>query len=136
MACTYAQASTIKRLNTTQRQSPAPDDMQARIDRLENLVLSLVTDGAQSAKAAAPREVMLGSVNVNSSETSQNLDSGQGARGTSVGDEESDTEKVTKSFGILKVDNQNQKSYYISEAHWMSILNDVGTPGLKHLIKS
>jgi hypothetical protein len=43
---------------------------------------------------------------------------------TSNAPEESDTEQVTKSFGIMKVDN-NKSSYYISDAHWASLLNDV-----------
>lgn len=42
-----------------------------------------------------------------------------------AGPEESDTEQVTKSFGIMKVDNN--KSYYISDAHWASVLNDVSS---------
>lgn len=42
---------------------------------------------------------------------------------TSNAPEESDTEQVTKSFGIMKVDNN--KSYYISDAHWASLLNDI-----------
>jgi len=48
-----------------------------------------------------------------------------------AGPEESDTEQVTKSFGIMKVDNN--KSYYISDAHWASVLNDVGSH-LGHLL--
>ncbi|KAF7157059.1 hypothetical protein CNMCM5623_001047 [Aspergillus felis] len=42
---------------------------------------------------------------------------------TSNAPEESDTEQVTKSFGIMKVDNN--KSYYISDAHWASVLSDI-----------
>lgn len=49
----------------------------------------------------------------------------------SAGLEESDTEQVTKSFGIMKVDNN--KSYYISDAHWASVLNDVSSH-LGHLL--
>ena len=37
--------------------------------------------------------------------------------------EESETEQVTKSFGIMKVDNKT--SYYISDAHWASVLHEV-----------
>jgi hypothetical protein len=33
------------------------------------------------------------------------------------GAEESDTDQVTKSFGIMKMDNN--KSYYISDAQWL-----------------
>jgi hypothetical protein len=37
--------------------------------------------------------------------------------------DESETEQVTKSFGIMKVDNN--KSYYISDAHWASVLSEI-----------
>lgn len=46
--------------------------------------------------------------------------------------EESDTEQVTKSFGILKVDNN--KYYYISDAHWASVLHEV-CPRLSFLLR-
>lgn len=123
-------------MHAAQRQSPTPDDMQTRIDRLEGLVLSLVTNGAQPASAATAREVISGNVIATSPETTRNLVyDGQG-HGRRAVDEESDTEKVTKSFGIMKVDNQNQKSYYISEAHWMSILHDVRIPTMQRRLKA
>lgn len=95
--------------------------MQNRIDRLEGLVLSLMTNGSRSAGPAAALAAI----------------SGEGSAGGSTGvsngievdehgeaaPEESDTEQVTKSFGVMKMDNN--KSYYISEAHWASVLNDV-----------
>lgn len=96
--------------------------MQNRIDRLENLVLSLMTNGAQSAGPTAAIATVSGDGSIGS----------QGPQSASTNtvdidlkDEESDTEQVTKSFGIMKVDNQSQKSYYVSEAHWSTILNDV-----------
>lgn len=96
--------------------------MQNRIDRLENLVLSLMTNGAQSAGPTAAVATMSGYGSVDS-QGPQNA--GANAIDVDLKDEESDTEQVTKSFGILKVDNQSQKSYYVSEAHWSAILNDV-----------
>lgn len=89
--------------------------MQNRIDRLESLVLSLMTNGSQSAGPAAAMAAISGDSSAGSARASDEL--------PIAGQEESDTEQVTKSFGILKVDNN--KSYYISDAHWVTVLNDV-----------
>ena len=54
-SCTYA-APAAKRKGTnssTPSSNAAPDDMQNRIDRLEGLVLSLMTNGNSSGSAAA-----------------------------------------------------------------------------------
>ncbi len=39
---------------------------------------------------------------------------------------ESETDGVTKSFGILKVDAESQKTFYVGEAHWaaMNLMGD------------
>ncbi|KAB8238505.1 uncharacterized protein BDW43DRAFT_118145 [Aspergillus alliaceus] len=122
-SCTYAQANTRKR-NAPQRASPSsPDDMQNRIDRLESLVLSLMTNGSQAAGPAAAMAAISGnSSSIGSAQhtTDLDVDVDEDASG---GPEESDTEQVTKSFGVMKVDNN--KSYYFSEAHWASVLNDI-----------
>lgn len=89
--------------------------MQNRIDRLESLVLSLMTNGSQSAGPAAAMAAISGDSSAGSTRASDEL--------PIAGLEESDTEQVTKSFGILKVDNN--KSYYISDAHWVTVLNDI-----------
>lgn len=94
--------------------------MQNRIDRLENLVLSLMTNGSQAAGPAAAAAALSGHDSVESGQNYQDLDLDDDLDGQN---EESDTEAVTKSFGIMKVDNN--KSMYISEAHWASVLNDV-----------
>jgi hypothetical protein len=91
--------------------------MQNRIDRLEGLVLSLMTNGTQSDGPAAAMAAISGESTAGSTGLSNEieLDDDEGP--------ESDTEQVTKSFGVMKVDNN--KSYYISEAHWASVLHDV-----------
>ncbi|PGH26814.1 hypothetical protein AJ80_01580 [Polytolypa hystricis UAMH7299] len=121
-SCSYAQPKNRKK-NTSSQNSPAtPDDMQNRIDRLENLVLSLMTNGAQAAGPAAAVAA------VNSSGSS---DSQRNMNDLDIDDDdidekdESDTEQVTKAIGFMKVDTQSQKSYYVSEAHWASILNEI-----------
>lgn len=94
--------------------------MQNRIDRLESLVLSLMTNGSQSAGPTAAVAAISGNDSIGSGQTSQDFDLEDDIVG---GQEESDTESVTKSFGVMKVDNN--KSFYISDAHWASVLNDV-----------
>lgn len=93
--------------------------MQNRIDRLEGLVLSLMTNGSQSAGPAAALAAISGESSAGSTGPSHDLDIDEDG----MGPEESDTEQVTKSFGIMKMDNN--KSYYMGNAHWASILNDV-----------
>lgn len=99
--------------------------MQNRIDRLEGLVLSLMTNGSQSAGPSAAMAAISGENSVGSTRFSHDLDIEE------EGAEESDTDQVTKSFGIMKMDNN--KSYYISDAHWASVLNDVSLGGLTKL---
>jgi hypothetical protein len=94
--------------------------MQNRIDRLESLVLSLMTNGPQSAGPVAAVAAISGNDSIGSGQTSQDLDLDDDPVD---GQEESETEAVTKSFGVMKVDNN--KSFYISDAHWASVLNDV-----------
>jgi hypothetical protein len=118
-SCSYAQPGSRKKHALSNGTSNSPDDMQNRIDRLESLVLSLMTNGNQSAGPAAAVAAL----------STESATSGQSVQGVEVGDDagdgqnDSDTESVTKSFGVMKVDNN--KSYYISDAHWASVLNDV-----------
>lgn len=105
--------------------------MQNRIDRLESLVLSLMTNGSQSAGPTAAMAVIsgnsssIGSAQHTSEDVELDDDDGQGP-------EESDTEQLTKSIGIMKVDNN--KSWYISDAHWASVLSDVSWHREMHLM--
>nr|XP_001398046.2 C6 transcription factor [Aspergillus niger CBS 513.88] len=120
-SCSYAQANVRKKHPPQLSASSSPDDMQNRIDRLENLVLSLMTNGSQSGGPAAA----LAAISGNSSSTGSVPLTGD----VDIEDEapnapeESDTEQVTKSFGIMKVDNN--KSWYFSEAHWATVMNDI-----------
>ncbi|KAJ5306799.1 hypothetical protein PENANT_c003G08153 [Penicillium antarcticum] len=119
VSCNYAQASSRKKNSPQQSSSNSPDDMQNRIDRLEGLVLSLMTNGSQSAGPAAAMAAISGESSAGSAGPSHELDIDEEGMGL----EESDTEQVTKSFGVMKMDNN--KSYYMGNAHWASILNDI-----------
>ncbi|KAI9722611.1 MAG: hypothetical protein M1812_001542 [Candelaria pacifica] len=96
--------------------------MQNRIDRLEGLVLSLMTNGAQSAGPNAAAAALSISDDTGSSEHPQLIDDESMIKEES--DEEySDTDQVAKSFGVMRVDNN--KSYYVGDAHWAAILSDI-----------
>lgn len=119
-SCTYAQTNSRKKNVANQASSSSPDDMQNRIDRLEGLVLSLMTNGSHSEGPAAAMAAISGTNStVGSAQHDHDLELDDGA----TIQDESDTDQVTKSFGIMKVDNN--KSYYISDAHWASLLSGV-----------
>ncbi|CEJ57780.1 hypothetical protein PMG11_06461 [Penicillium brasilianum] len=122
-SCNYAQASTRKKSSPQQTSPTSPDDMQNRIDRLEGLVLSLMTNGNQSAGPAAALAAISGESSAGSTGLSNEIDIDDIEDDAEGNPEESDTEQVTKSFGVMKMDSG--KSYYISEAHWASVLNDI-----------
>ena len=97
--------------------------MQNRIDRLEGLVLSLMTNGAESAGPSAANRALSQST----SSDSPDFLSHQSSRGDddemNKDDEMSETEEMAKSLGVLKV--MDNKSFYIGDTHWAAILNDV-----------
>jgi hypothetical protein len=107
--------------------------MQNRIDRLEGLVLSLMTNGSQAVGPAAAAQVLsAGASTVGSGSLGPNLDN-ELDETTMMEDAENDnqeaeseTDGVTKSFGILKVDAEKQKTFYVGEAHWAALLNEIG----------
>ena len=104
--------------------------MQNRIDRLEGLVLSLMTNGAQAPGATAANEALSSRESYSASTASQidpGLDESQMMDDDDDGrTEESETDGVTKSFGIMKVDAEKQKTFYVGEAHWAALLNEIG----------
>jgi hypothetical protein len=127
----------------------SPDEMQNRIDRLESLVLSLMTNGPQSSGPAAAAEAIAHATG-NSSRTSTRAASSIG-EGSQVGhrmstddtiledaemDEQEDNDpevaSVAKSIGVMKVDSG--KTMYISEAHWYSILAEVSRRDFESLL--
>jgi hypothetical protein len=106
--------------------------MQNRIDRLESLVLSLMTNGAQSAGpvAAAAAIAHTGSLPTDSISGSSagyplDLDRDDMIKEEVEGQEEMEGEvdRLGKSIGVMKVDSN--KNLFISEAHWYSILAEV-----------
>ncbi|ORY14548.1 fungal-specific transcription factor domain-domain-containing protein [Clohesyomyces aquaticus] len=123
-SCTYATPGSRKKSSSSTGASTSPDDMQNRIDRLEGLVLSLMTNGPQSAGTAAAQAAIANSMSngssadhpydlVNEPEMIKEEDDG----------DESEVEQVAKSIGVMKVDNN--RAVFASEAHWYAILGEI-----------
>ncbi len=121
-SCSYASPGARKKSQSSQESSSTPDDMQNRIDRLEGLVLSLMTNGARSAGPTAAAAALSSSDDTGSSEHPQLIDDESMIKEESEEDY-SDTDQVAKSFGVMRVDNN--KTYYVGDAHWAAILSDV-----------
>ena len=102
--------------------------MQNRIDRLEGLVLSLMTNGSQSSGTAAAQAAI-------SASRSNSLSTGSEFRiDTGSNDmipdevengeaEDSEVEQVSKGIGIMKMDNG--RAVFASDAHWYAILGEI-----------
>ena len=96
--------------------------MQNRIDRLEGLVLSLMTNGAQSAGPAAAQAAIANSMSTGSEDNHFEMTGPDSIPEEDAGDE-SEVEHVTKSIGVMKMDNN--RAIFASEAHWYAILGEV-----------
>jgi hypothetical protein len=101
--------------------------MQNRIDRLEGLVLSLMTNGAQSAGPAAAAEAISRSASESTRGSVSRIPETVPEDDDMLKDdgEDSDLESVSNSFGILKVDNEKHKTLYLGDSHWHMVLADV-----------
>jgi hypothetical protein len=102
--------------------------MQNRIDRLEGLVLSLMTNGGPGDGAAAARAAISTSRS-NSLSTASDLKldvegSDMIQEENENGEEDSDVEQVSKGIGIMKVDNG--RAVFASDAHWYAIMAEIG----------
>ena len=120
LQCTYAQTGSKKKNQGSPNGMSSPSDMQNRIDRLEGLVLSLMTNGSQSAGPAAATAAL------SASESTASFENAMDREEDMLEDEqdiESETDQVTKSLGVMKV--HDQRTMYFGEAHWAVILQDV-----------
>lgn len=99
--------------------------MQSRINRLESLVLALVTNGAQHMGPAVATAALAGDSST-SPDLSHDTADEDGMAKEEVDEDENDLDGVTNSFGVLKVDAN--KSVYLGESHWATILSHVRIP--------
>lgn len=107
--------------------------MQNRIDRLEGLVLSLMTNGAQSAGPAAAVAAISRSTSSSGPSPGQppERDHGDNDMIKEEDEEGSEGEDISSTFGALKVDNEKGKSTYFGDNHWHMVLADVSVGRLK-----
>lgn len=115
-----------------QAASASPDDMQNRIDRLENLVLSLMHtgNGVDAATAASAANMIPGvsapnTVSRTDSISSAAKDTGSTQPQDDIDDESDVDDGLATSLGVLKVDTDRGKSMYIGQEHWHTILSDI-----------
>ena len=129
MSCSYAAPGTRKKQSlSSQSSGSSPDGMQNRIDRLEGLVLSLMTNGTQAPGPAAASRALSMNSRSNSGPYPYSQDTevdgeDEDSMVRGPGSEESETDQVAQSLGVMKVDNN--KSMYYGDAHWASILHDI-----------
>ncbi|KAL8712389.1 MAG: hypothetical protein Q9220_003237 [cf. Caloplaca sp. 1 TL-2023] len=134
MACSYAAPGSRKKHSGSSSSGNSPGDMQNRIDRLEGLVLSLMTNGVQSTGPAAASRTLSMSASTGSLDYPQDVEidgiQDQGGMMKPDGEEaESETDQVAQSLGVLKV--FDKQSMYFGEAHWAAILQDASTSSRK-----
>lgn len=97
--------------------------MQNRIDRLENLVLSLMTNGHQAPGPAAAHAAISSSPSQSRATSGPNSFTPDATDSIREEAEDSDVNDVSQGFGIMKVDNG--KAVFASDSHWYTILADV-----------
>ncbi|KAF1999340.1 hypothetical protein P154DRAFT_437351 [Amniculicola lignicola CBS 123094] len=122
-SCTYATPGSRKKSASSTGSATSPDDMQNRIDRLEGLVLSLMTNGPQAAGPAAAQAAIANSMNNGSADHPYDLVDGPESIKEEDDGEESEVDQVAKSIGVMKVDNN--RAIFASEAHWYAILGEI-----------
>ncbi|KAF2152967.1 hypothetical protein K461DRAFT_277731 [Myriangium duriaei CBS 260.36] len=125
-SCAYAAPSARKKSGQTSGPNGTPDDMQNRIDRLENLVLSLMTSGQGSTTASA--QAAINNARNNSiTDTTHSAGASMDQDGESEMqdqiEEDSDVNDVSQGLGVMKVDGS--KSIFASDAHWHAILANI-----------
>jgi hypothetical protein len=107
--------------------------MQNRIDRLEGLVLSLMSGGDGGAQKNGPG-IPSGSESMQSGEFGQSIDEEDMIKEEAEGgDAESDVEQVTSTLGVLRVNDKSQHQIYLGETHWAAVLKDVSRCNLDEI---
>jgi hypothetical protein len=96
--------------------------MQNRIDRLESLVLSLMTNGSQAAGPSAAHAA-INSSRSNSLATSIGMPLDPHRDIIREEGEDSDINDVAQDIGIMKIDGA--KAFFVPDAHWFAILSDI-----------
>ncbi|KAF1813659.1 hypothetical protein P152DRAFT_287686 [Eremomyces bilateralis CBS 781.70] len=121
-SCTYANPGVRKKTSSSNASSGSPDEMQSRIDRLEGLVLSLMTNGTQSAGSTAAHAAISESISGSSQDAQGDLENSEMVAVEQEG-EENEVDQVGHSIGMMKIDKD--KAVFASESHWYAILGEI-----------
>lgn len=132
-SCSYATPNSKKRGGPgAAGANGTPDDMQNRIDRLEGLVLSLMSSGGSQGPGAA-RAAAQAAINQSRSNSlstgseyrleGDNADMMANGQQRQPGEDDSEVEQVREGIGIMKVDNG--RAVFASDAHWYAILGEI-----------
>ncbi|CZT22718.1 related to transcription activator protein acu-15 [Ramularia collo-cygni] len=127
-ACSYATPGSRKKGGSSGA-STTPDDMQNRIDRLEGLVLSLMTNGGSQPGATAAAQAAISGSRSDSIGVASDLR--LDANGADMipeeseerGEDESEVGDLSQSIGIMKMNDG--KAIFASDAHWYAILGEI-----------
>ena len=131
-SCTYATstgAARRKQSAGSNGSSSSADEMQSRIDRLEGLVLSLMSGNSNdvSPRHRDTRSSSSGAAvsypNSRDGEGEDDDDMGYDETGGETEKQEDPVEEVRNALGIMKV--HAGKSFYRGETHWAAILSEV-----------
>ncbi|KAI5819312.1 fungal-specific transcription factor domain-containing protein [Pyronema omphalodes] len=138
-SCTYATNTHSARHRKPSNSSSSSDEMQSRIDRLEGLVLSLMSGNSNNVSVGRQRTGGSSSGGAVYSESQDGeLDEYDESMGYDDHDEqyereggrrngpssvEEEVEEVRNALGIMKV--QEGKTFYRGETHWAALLSEV-----------
>lgn len=131
--CTYATSThSARQRKQSAGSNGSSDEMQSRIDRLEGLVLSLMSGNSNNINTS-PRNRDTRSSSSGAAASYPNSRDSEGdddAMGYDEQDEHEEThtveeevEEVRNALGVMKV--QEGKSFYRGETHWVAILSEV-----------
>lgn len=99
-----------------------PDELMARVNRLESLLVSAMATNAQStAKTGGISDAVhaISGLETNGDSAPDNVDQNlTDPKSSAVGD-------MTREFGIMKVDQVENSSVYLGGGHWVSIISEV-----------
>ncbi|KPM40995.1 hypothetical protein AK830_g5550 [Neonectria ditissima] len=123
-SCTYA--TSAAREKSARNGALSPGDMQNRIGRLEDLIVTLVHGDANIESPSRASGTAVTSVATTSS-TSQSMGAGQNdevnledcERYGNIGCD------LANSLGVLNIDLKKGKSVYIGQEHWQTILSGI-----------
>jgi hypothetical protein len=102
-----------------------PDELMARVNRLESLLVSAMATNAQSTAKPGGISDAVHAI----SGLATNGDSAPASVGQNLIDPKSAAVgEMTREFGSMKVDQVENSSIYLGGGHWVSIISEVSSP--------